>query len=206
MTVKRACAILLALLAGTAAAYTDVYELKMSLRVPRVFDNTGSRGYRQYQSQTVVAQLRVEHGDGGEPSISISWAENRKHKVGGRCVTYAPTEAEGVMWHVLGSNRTGKFRMGSVKFELDLDPSYNVGDDEPDNALILTLAGRGNVSSDGRMKLATGYVAGQIGCGCSAYGHVSPTRVLGPFGATCQVVDIAAVHGHWRLKWLSRCR
>lgn len=203
---KRACAILLALLAGTAAAYTDVYELKMSLRVPRVYDNTGSRGYRQYQAQTVVAQLRVEHGDGGEPSISISWAENRKHKVGGRCVTYAPTEAEGVVWHVLGSNRTGKFRMGSVKFELDLDPSYNVGDDEPDNALILTLAGRGNVSSDGRMKLASGYVAGQIGCGCSAYGHVSPTRVLGPFGATCQVVDIAAVHGHWRLKWLSRCR
>ena len=203
---KRACAILLAILAGTAAAYTDVYELKMSLKVPRVYDNTESLGYRQYQTQTVVAQLLVEHGDGGEPSITISCAENRTHKVGGRRVTYAPTEAEGVVWHVLGSNRTGKFRTGSLKFELDLNPSYNVGEDEPDNALILTLAGRGNVSSDGRLKRANGYLAGQIGCGCSAYGHVSPTRVLGPFGATGQVVDIAAVHGHWRLKWLSRCR
>lgn len=203
---KRACAILLALLAGTAAAYTDVYELKMSMMVPRVYDNTGSLGYRQYQTQTVVAQLRVEHGDGGEPSITIPWAENRKHKVGGRCVTYEPTEAEGVVWHAIGSNRTGEFRTGSLKFELDLNPSYNVGDDEPDNALILTLSGSGNVSSDGRLKRANGYLAGQIGCGCSAYGHVSPTRVLGPFGATGQVVDIAAVHGHWRLKWLSRCR
>ena len=203
---KGSYAILLALLAGTASAYTDVYELKMSLKVPRVYENTGSLGHRKYQQQTVVAQVLVEHADGGEPSVSVSCAENRTHKVGGRRVTYAPTEAEGVVWHVLGSNRTGKFRTGSLKFELDLDPSYNVGDDEPDNALILTLAGRGNVSSDGRMERASGSVAGQIGCGCSAYGHVSPTRVLGPFGATGEVVDIAAVHGHWRLKWLSRCR
>ena len=68
-----------------------------------------------------------------------------------------------------------------------------------DNSLYITLAGKGRLSSS-KFKFATGYVAGTIGCGCSAYGHKSPTRKIGYNGATSVVDDIAAVHGRWSMK------
>ena len=68
-----------------------------------------------------------------------------------------------------------------------------------DNSLYIILAGKGRLSSS-KFKFATGYVAGTIGCGCSAYGHTSPTRKIGYNGATSVVDDIAAVHGRWSMK------
>ena len=51
-----------------------------------------------------------------------------------------------------------------------------------------------------QLKTLSGYAAGTIGCGCMAYGHVSPTRMLGFWGATDIVDDVAAVHGTWTAK------
>ena len=43
----------------------------------------------------------------------------------------------------------------------------------------------------------SGGVAGQLGCGCMAYGHTSPTRLLYDL---CMVMDTAAAWGTWRAK------
>ena len=97
------------------------------------------------------------------------------------------------------SNKTGVFKKATLSFRFQADPSYNIGTDDPDNTLILQASLTGN--QFGRM---TGYAAGQLGCGCHAYGHVSPTRTIGPDGATTMVSDIAAVKGTVSLKFKNR--
>lgn len=174
-----------------ALAVTDVYAFKLSLRVPRVYDNTKSLGYRKYQTQRLEGTLRVKRAEGLEPVVEIAGLKNRTHKVGGSPVTYR-VSTDGVLWHVVGSNRTRKFKTASVKFEIDADPSYNVGADEPDNTLLLCLAGSGSASK------LSGYASGQLGCGCYAYGHTSPTRLLYDL---CTVVDTAAVWGTWTARF-----
>lgn len=49
-----------------------------------------------------------------------------------------------------------------------------------------------------------GFAAGTLGCGCKAYGHVSPTRQAGWNGATDKVDDVAAVSGQWIAVWKDR--
>ena len=173
-----------------ASALTDVYRFRMLLHVPRVYDNMQSAGYRKFQIQRIEGELRVTRAKGAEPDVEITGLRNRTHKVGGACVTYETT-VDGVVWHVIGNNWTGKFNVPSVKFEIDADPSYNVGADEPDNTLILTCAGKGA----GSARHLHGYASGQIGCGCYAYGHRSPTRL---FYDLCTTVDTASVWGTWR--------
>lgn len=50
-----------------------------------------------------------------------------------------------------------------------------------------------------QLRFASGKVSGTLGCGCRAYGHVSPTRVAGPFGPTDWVDDVAEVDGTWSI-------
>ena len=172
----------------------EEYELKMSLRVPRIYDNMQSLGSRKYQTQSLKGRLLVVHSpDGGEPTIEINGLENRTNKIGGKRVTYE-TVADGVLWHCIGDNRKGEFQTSSVSFRIDANPSYNIGGDEPDNTLILVLSGKGS------HKTISGYAAGQIGCGCGEYGHISPTRIMGAGGAPGAVVDIASVWGTWKAK------
>ena len=54
------------------------------------------------------------------------------------------------------------------------------------------------------LKAAAGKVAGTLGCGCTAYGHVSPTRKIGYWGPTDDVDDVAAVDGTWSIRLKSR--
>jgi hypothetical protein len=150
------------------------YNLTMSLYVPRVYHNTQSLGYREVQRQKIKGKIFVYFDpDSGasEPEISALDIVNTTHKINGARVTYGDADATEIMWRYIGSNRSGVFKKAQVKFSLDLDPSYNIGADEPDNALIIQISGHG--ASDKTIK---GSVTGQIGCGCTEHGHLSPTR------------------------------
>jgi hypothetical protein len=181
-------------LMALASASADIiaYRVKMTLKVPRVYKNTTSQGYRKIQTQKIVGYVVVDKNDleSGEPQIKAYGFVNNTHKVGGLKVTYADTAAMDVMWRYIGNNRTGVFRNTNVRFFLDLNPSYNIGEDEPDNTLLITLAGRG--LSEKHIK---GNVTGQLGCGCYAYGHVSPTRTV-----EGKVSDITPLSGTFTMK------
>lgn len=187
---------LVGLLSIPASSGDVTYKVTLSLKVPRVYDNMESLGYRKMQPQSVTGRVIVNADDMGayEPSISSRDFVNKTHKVSGKNVTYSDTEATDVKWRYIGSNKTGVFKGANVKFSLDLDPSYNIGEDEPDNTLMMTLAGCG--SSDKSIK---GAVTGQIGCGCKAYGHVSPTRTVHG-----QVDDIVPLYGTFTMKKLDK--
>lgn len=177
--------ILAALLAFSASANAVTYDVTMRLRVPRVYDNSNSLGYRKYQTQKLVGTLTVS--EGGEASMSLV---NKTHKVNGVRVSYL-CFADSAEWHLVGNNRTGKFNKTSVNLHLEALPSYvptySPTDDE---TLVLTLAG------SGRGNRVSGYAAGTLGCGCAWYGHTSPTRDYFTF----EVVDKAAVWGKFTLK------
>jgi len=168
----------------------ECWELSMTLNVPRVYDNAQSEGYRKYQTQKLSGCFTVSANDVGEPTLSFCSLENKTHKVGGEKVRYS-AEAEDVKWHVIGSNKTGKFDVRSVSISLVAEPDYAKGEvPTEDNSLVVVLSGKG------KSKSLSGNVAGQLGCGCAEYGHTSPTRICG----NCEVVDTAAVYGTWKAK------
>ena len=177
-------------------ARTTYYDLTMSLNVPVIVDNSRSLGKRVYRRQKIKGRVVVKHDrDGGEPSVEFRDMVNKSHKTSsGQYVKYA-TAVEGGGWHAVGNNKTGVFKKPSVFLSIEAEPSYALAGGE-DNTLIVTLAGSGSSA-----KCIRGYVAGQLGCGCYAYGHVSPTRILG----TCTVVDTAAVWGTFTMKRTMEC-
>lgn len=210
---------------------TDVYKIKMKVGVPRIYDNTKSLGYRKYQWQLLEGEMHVTYdaqADGEcyleSPKIEIKNLINKTHKINCRNITYKcgvnnDGELEGpyTRVNVIGNNRTDVFKTASVVFYLDAEPDYNVGEDDEDNSLLITLGGFGTcaninwypfyyccgsqyrkyfqkISVITRLK---GYLSGTLGCGCRAYGHKSPTRVMGYNGPTKTVDDVAAVFGQW---------
>ena len=102
----------------------------------------------------------------------------------------------------IGHNRTGKFRDGGIEFAFQADPSYNIGKVDEDNTLILELSGYGKIKS-GVLRNIRGAVKGQIGCGCMAYGHVSPTRLYLGFVSDI-VYDIAPLYGTFSATFRNR--
>lgn len=191
--------------------FTDVYDLRMSISVPRVYDNMESRGYRKIQKQKLEGKMIVEYSSRGEPSVYFKGVRNLTHSVGGEKVSYEDAECTDVRWHYIGNNQTGVFRKPSVSFSVSLWPDYNVSSDVlEDNSFVVWFVGDGSTSLSksyrgvrGCQTLASlkGTVVGTLGCGCADYGHVSPTRIIGPLGATDQVVDVAAAHGTWTAKF-----
>lgn len=127
--------------------------------------------------------------------------------------------------NAIGDNKRDVFTTPDIVFYLDAEPDYSIGEDDEDNSLLVTLSGTGSMSTVSvygyeevwhgsgkraystkkrvllrkykRIKSLNGKVAGTLGCGCRAYGHKSPTRVMGPYGATCSVDDVAKVQGTW---------
>lgn len=181
---------------GPETADVVRYAVTMSLYVPRVYDNTASLGKRVYKHQRIVGTAVVSRVEGEiEPDIAFELV-NRSHKVNGRCVDY-DCEVSLARWHVVGDNRTDKFRRASVAIEMEAVPSYIRDADfsklSEDDTLILTLAGSGN------KKHLSGSVAGTMGCGCYSFGHVSPTRSL----FSWDVVDVAAVWGRFTMRRVS---
>ncbi len=177
-------------------AKTTYYDLSMTLKVPVIVDNMKSKGKRVYKPQKIKGRVIVAHDrHGGEPAVTFLDMVNKSHKLSnGQYVKYE-VSVEGGGWHAIGSNKTGVFKKPSVFLTIEATPSYALADGE-DNTLIVTLAGGGTSPS-----LISGRVAGQLGCGCYAYGHVSPTRILG----TDTVVDIAATWGTFRMKRRMEC-
>lgn len=206
--------VLVMLAACCARADVDVYDFRMSVKVPRIYGNEKSLGSRRWQTQVIRGEMHVDYGtDALAPVISFKGCVNRSHRIDGKPVTYLCEQGYDTVnrqWVVMGDNRTGSFKNGSCFFYADFEPSYNVGEDEPDNSLLLYFGGYGTlqrVGTDGcscephamKVKRWRGYCVGTMGCGCRAYGHVSPTRVLGLCGALFDyVVDVAAIPmGKW---------
>ena len=234
-TLKTALAFLVLCWAGIASAYTDTYALKLSAKVPRIYDNTKSLGYRKYQYQVIKGYLHITYPENkndtfGRPQITITDLYNKTHKVSGGYITYKCSvnnegDSSGPITRVnlIGNNKTGEFKTASIVFYLDAEPSYNKGEDDEDNSLLITLAGSGKckkiehyeyVCCNGKLKKVklgkcvaissvSGNWAGTLGCGCYAYGHTSPTRVASPCGPSDTVDDVAATWGAWTISYVS---
>ena len=202
-TTTRMLSIAATALLSMFACAKDVFDVTLSLNVPRVYQNEQSQGYRKIQRQTVKGEMTWEYGaDGRISDVRFSGFVNRTHVMSnGRNVTYDVDIDRLVStprFNLIGSNKTGVFKTPSVSFFLVMEPSYNIGALDEDNALYVMLSGKGTTAVQGNVKTLTGNVAGTIGCGCTAYGHKSPTRVIGEFGATDNVDDVAAVYGTWK--------
>jgi hypothetical protein len=197
-------------------AVADSYDIKLTLKVPVIVDNMQSLGRRVYRTQRLQGLLVAYYYDETkDPVVVIPYLYNKDYKIRGEYVTYK-TYVSGVLWRAVGDNRKGVFKKAAFGLAIEADPSYNIGDDEPDNTLVLTLAGSGSVKS------VSGGASGQIGCGCAAYGHKSPTRIVympylgSKYLRRCwtlpswekwwypTVVDIAPCWGTWRLKFRDR--
>lgn len=189
---------------------TDVYDFRARLKVPQVIDNMTSQGFRAEQLQDLVGHLCVTYEDGERPYLWFSDLTNRSYRVSGRRVGYSATVADTSRWNLIGSNRTGVFRKPSVNLKVTAEPDYIPGGETPDmdNSFIIELSAGGNcrdVFGTGLIIYSlNGKVAGTQGCGCKAYGHTSPTRIAGPFGATDTVDDVAKVDGFWHARFVRR--
>ena len=200
---------------GDVEYITDIYKFTMSLNVPRVYDNMTSKGNRKYHKDKFEGILRIKYpvDESARGQISIEALYNKSHKVNGMNVTYDVIVDDGTIVYprvnLLGDNKTGKFKTPSVVFFACCDPSYNIGEVDEDNTLYIMLAGKGLVSQNKRkgcqvISSLSGYVSGSIGCGCYAYGHVSPTRINGVCGPIRGYVDdVAAVWGTWKATYKS---
>ena len=204
---------------------TDKYSLTMSLQVPRVYNNTESTGYRRIQTQKITGDMFIEYFTNNTYQISVSNLVNHTHKINGEYVTYeCEVDNEGYIWGpqlgYIGNNKTDTFKTPFMFFYMECMPSY-VSLDEPDSTLVISLSGVGSsmlksvytYNEKGRKVLdykyryisyISGNVAGTLGCGCTEYGHKSPTRVAGPFGPTDEAVDISVVKGTWKIKYKER--
>ena len=193
----------------------DEYDFSMTLRVPRTYDNMQSTGYRKYQTQRIKGTMRIVYsadGSGQGTYIQFTDLVNKTHKVSGAYVKYTVL-VDDVKIGYVGNNRTDVFKVPFLSFAMDADPSYNVGTDEPDNTLVLEVSGYGtsktitwqgykNVRIINKLR---GSSAGNLGCGCRAYGHKSCTRTAGWYGPTDEVTDIASIYGgNWTAKWKKR--
>lgn len=190
--------------ACAVADVTHVYDLSLNLRIPRVYDNMQSAGFRKYQMQTLKGEMLIEYTDGETlPRISVRNLVNKTHRINGQRISYIcePSPDYIQRLNYIGNNRKLVFSKPSASFSFIADPSYNIGNVEADNSLYLQLSGSGTSSgSTGKqiIKKLSGMATGTIGCGCFEYGHISPTRIAGPFGPTQIVDDVAAVYGKWK--------
>lgn len=195
------------LLFCTAASAKDVYRLDLTLKVPRVFSNNSSQGWRKNQVQRIRGEVEVDYSKENGVRFSYSPFINRTHILAsGSNVTYDVGESFAPTWNLIGNNKTGRFTTPTVSFTLEMLPSYTLGDQPTeDNAIVLTLSGSGSTRNRSERTVImslSGYAAGRVGCGCTEYGHISPTRKVGAEGATEEADDVAAVFGTWRMKYL----
>lgn len=190
---------------------TDVYDLTMKVHTPRIYDNMQSLGSRGYRKDTLKGELWISYSlDNSEPAtMQITNLVNKSYKIGGANVKYDVYFDGEVAPRVnmIGNNKTKKFKTASVALEIICDPSYNIGEIDEDNTLYIKLGGKGRVSKKLRngcqvIKTVKGGFGGTLGCGCSAHGHVSPTRSNGWCGPRQDAVDdVAAVWGTWKMTW-----
>ena len=193
---------------NSSASSLQMFALTMNLQVPRIYDNNESLGYRKYQMQKITAKIGLDVAANGEV-ISVMFYDmtNKTHRLStGKNVTYtASLDEDGYFprFNAIGSNKTHSYKTASICFSIAAEPSYNIGPFDEDTSLYVTLAGKGSIDSKGVLKRANGYVSGTLGCGCRAYGHISPTRKIGKDGITDMIDDVAAVYGTWSMRRLA---
>ena len=175
----------------------DTYDLRLSLYIPQVKNNSTSEGTRAYQRQTLKGTVKIDYS-GNTPEITIPALTNYTYYVNNVPVTYATTVTY-ANWVYLGNNATEVFKVPCMSLDLEAEPSYAKIEANSDNSLYLTVSGRGAT-----VKRIRGYATGRIGCGCTDYGHISPTRLVGPYGALDYVIDVAPVYGNWWMTWRNR--
>lgn len=198
--------------ASAETEVVDTYRISMRLQVPEIVNNMASLGRRKFRLHRLDGFVEVAYSDPCRaPRVRFASLTNRSYRVAGSPVTYL-TVVDSAVWAAVGDNRTDRFKTASVAMRIEANPSYNIGDDEPDNTLVLWLAGRGSSG----FKRIVGYAAGQLGCGCRAYGHVSPTRIAyvpyvgsawwycPPLYSYPAVTDIASCYGNWTMKFVRR--
>ena len=190
----------------------DTYTLTLHLRVPQVFANTTSQGYRKYQVQRIKGDMNIIWMSDGTFSFEFDKLVNNTFKVGGSKVTYTGFEGREMVYprfNWIGNNRTDSFQTACLSFYLELEPSYSKGGNNEDNSFYLMMAGKGGSSYKSKLKsrIATyfsGYSAGTQGCGCMAYEHKSPTRKATVVGPLDTPEDVVAAFGQWRARWNHR--
>ena len=190
----------------TTAQIVDTYRFTMNLKVPRIYDNMASKGYRKLQPQRLVGDLQFVYKTDGTVKVRVKNLVNKSHKISGVPISYVcyeyPYEYHDALVVGIGSNKTGKFKQGGAEFAFQADPSYNIGAVDEDNTLLLELSGYGTLKGD-VLKNLKGSVKGQIGCGCMAYGHISPTRLFLGW-LTNYVHDVAPLYGTFTAHFRSR--
>lgn len=189
--------------AGEEYTVINYYKVLMRLDIPQVFDNTQSLGYRKYKRHSIKGMMCLKFKkDEITPDVEFLWLTNSTHKINGKKVTY---EVERDMersfdYVLLGDNKTEVFKTSAMAFSIICNPSYAIWEKPTeDNALYLDIAVRGNTKSTkyGRVfGSLSGNVSGRMGCGCSDYGHKSPTRIAWAFDHTGIVIDKAPVKGN----------
>lgn len=67
---------------------TDLYQFKMVIMFPRVYDNTKSLGYRKYQTQRIMGYMKVKYYKDNPTEVELCNLVNLTHKVNGKNITY----------------------------------------------------------------------------------------------------------------------
>lgn len=188
----------------------DVYDLKITLKVPQVRNNSSSAGTRKIERQTIVGNFSVLWKENGTFSFETDGLYNRNFKIGGKNVTYKGQPGDAIIYpkfNYIGNNRTEKFKVPCLTFSLTLEPSYAIEKMNEDNSFYLVLSGYGTsfVKSGNRIaKKLSGNASGSQGCGCMDYGHKSPTREASAYGFTDKAADVVSTHGTWSIRWKRR--
>lgn len=194
-----------------ARTYVDVYDVAMKLHMPRVYDNTKSKGYRKYQAQTITGKLYLTYSDDDSiSSMCFGKFVNQTHKINGKSVTYEVFLEEDSLSNFswCGNNKTGVFKQPNCNFVMQMVPSYKIGDQMLDDVHLSVACTSSTVKnvkhSSGKVvpvaHYLKGYCTGQIGCNCREWGHMSPTRTWCIWGPSCYVTDVASVCGQIQMK------
>lgn len=197
--------------AGETAVAKDIYNITLRLKVPQVFNNSTSEGYRRFKNQTIKGEMHIVWQADGNFHLEFSGLENRHFKVGGKNVTYTGREDRDVVYSRLawiGDNKKDLFKTPTLCFYLELEPSYAIGGNTEDNSFYVLLSGSGTsakIEEDIRIaRRFSGTVAGTQGCGCHAYGHLSPTRRGDIYGPSEIPDDVVPSYGQWQAIWKRR--
>ena len=127
-----------------ATETVDTYRFKMSIYLPRIYENAQSLGYRKYQKQSLTGELSIIYRGSEPPKFKVEKLVNNTQ----RGISYECYSESGESWIdgmvvALGSNKTKKWNQSGMKFSFWADPSYNIGDLGEDNSMFLDLSGKG---------------------------------------------------------------
>lgn len=151
-----------------------------------------------------------ESEEGKLEEVTFGMFTNKTYKISGKPVTYQVSLAEDALSNFswCGNNKKQEFKTPNMNFSIEMVPSYKIGEEMLDDVHLSIACVKGNgslVKFECEKVLVAkslhGYCTGQLGCNCTAWGHISPTRFWGFYGPTSFVTDVASVNGTVTFKW-----